>query len=416
MKRAILTVLVSCIFAVGALAQTNFYVSPSGSDSNNGLTPSSAWATIGHAASALSLGSGGAVVNVAPGNYNQCITTNRIGSSSQPIVYQSTTQYGAKLTCGSATQVWLNGTSTVNASYVTITGFDVTATGSVCYGIVSYGAHNTISSNYSHDIPAPTSNCGDGAGGAGIGIFERGTGLNVGTSVVQNIVDNIGAGATTGCNNQHGIYVGAEQVTVQNNIVSRACGYGIHIYGYTTTEVISNNVVINNDLGGIIVSANGADVSSNDHTSVINNIVANNGGLHGANQSYGITEQSGPTGPNNVYRNNILYGNAPNNTINFSNGPKSVSGTVVPSGSQFSSLFIDYTGNAKTGNYALSSSSLAAGAGITGSCASGGLSPCVPTVDFAGLIRSTPPAIGAFDIASADSPPSAPKNLTATVQ
>src|SRR5262245_49422484 len=57
-------------FSLSTTAQVNhYYVSNSGSDSNSGTSLSSAWATIGHALSAFTLGSNGAVIHVQAGNY-----------------------------------------------------------------------------------------------------------------------------------------------------------------------------------------------------------------------------------------------------------------------------------------------------------------------------------------------------------
>lgn len=410
--------LVVSLAALGAAAQTNFYVSPSGSDSNDGSS-ARPWRTIGRASSALVLGSGGAVVNVGPGTYNECIVNNRIGTANQPIVFQSTVQYGAKIVCNSsAGTVWTNGSSSVNTAWTTIKGFEVTATGTTCYGVVTWGSFNTISDNWVHDIPAPGTisggPCGDPHGGAGLATGDSGSNTDI--AFLRNIVDNIGSGATTGCNNQHGIYPSIPRFVVQNNIVSRACGIGIHMYHRTTNGVVTNNVVINNDEGGIQNTAD-CGTATNDHTTVSNNIVANNGGLHGAPFPIGpISETSGCTGGSNTYRGNILFGNSPN-TILFPHGARLESGTIFPTAAQFNALFVNYTGNAKTGDYHLNPNTLAVGGGSSG-CASGGITPCVASTDFDGAARSLSGAldVGAFVFgANASSSPNPPTGLTAAV-
>jgi len=70
---------------------------------------------------------------------------------------------------------------------------------------------------------------------------------------------------------------------------------------------------------------------------------------------------------------------------------------MYPHSQEFGALFVNYTGNAKTGDYHLRAGSLGADAGVSGPCASGGISPCVPTTDFAGKTRPTPPSIGAYE-------------------
>ena len=100
------------------------------------------------------------------------------------------------------------------------------------------------------------------------------------TVVDGNIIDNIGTGPSglgTNCANVHGIYIESPRQTATNNIISRACGWAIHMFHNTTQDVVSNNVIINNYNGGILVSAS-EPLCTNDHTSVINNIVAHNGG------------------------------------------------------------------------------------------------------------------------------------------
>lgn len=410
MKSACLMVLL--LVAVGAAAQTNYYVSPTGSDANDGSS-ARPWATIGHASSALTLGAGGAVVNVASSTYS-AVSTSRAGTASQPIVYKSVSPYGAKIVSGGGS-VWAN-----TGAYVTIQGFEITGTGNNCIGLITYSANTHIVGNWVHDIPAPNSTCGDGTGGAGIDSYTSVNSMttgNINTAIIGNIVDNVGSGATQGCNNQHGIYVASPKTMVQNNIVSRACGIGIHIYHYTTSEVITNNVVINNSEGGIQVTADGG-VACNDNTTVSNNIVANNGGLRGALSAGGITELSGCTGPNNIYRDNVLYGNSPN-PIQFPHGARTETGTLFLTTAQFNALFVNYTGNGKTGDYHLNPKSVAINAGAANNCASGGLSPCIASADFDGNQRplSGPLDIGAFEFgAAASTAPNPPSGLTATVQ
>jgi hypothetical protein len=381
----------------------NYFVRTDGNDANNGLsnTAGGAWLTINHAASALTLGSSGTTVNVAAGTYNGCVTTNRAGTATQPIVYLSTTALGAHIVCSNGTG-WFNGTNLPSPAFVTIKGFDITATGTSCYGLTTLGDHNQILNNYVHDVAAPTSSCGSGIGGAGIltGVPSgQPITYNTNTTVIGNIVDNVGF-ANGSCATQHGIYLASELALVENNIVSRACGWGIESYGSVTSVVIANNTVLNNLRAGIGISSSGV---INDHTSVFNNIVVNNGGVE-----YGISERYGSgTGPNNTYRNNLLVHNLPAN-FNFSFGARTttdnlcdVSGTAcatVISASQAltSNIFVNYTGNAFTGDYHLKAGSVAIGAGSTGPCAPGGVSPCTPTTDFAGNPVNAPIDIGAY--------------------
>ena len=419
--------LVLFCFVLNASAQVNdYYVATTGSDSGPG-SQSQPWKTITHAASALSLGGSGTTVHVAQGTYNECVATNRTGTANQRIRYVSDTTLGAKIVCNGGTTpaglhaVWVNGTgsNTRTGDYVDIVGFEITASSptNMCEGIGEYGAFGLIQNNYVHDILgqalAGSGFCG--SGGAGIDLHNNGNPPTVAhdTVVDGNIIDNIGTGPSglgTNCANVHGIYIQSPRQTATNNIISRACGWAIHMFHNTTQDVVSNNVIINNYNGGILVSA--SDGFTNDHTSVINNIVAHNGG----NES-GIEERYGSTGSNNVYRNNVFWSNSPG-SYNFANGSRTVSGTM--SGAD-SNVFVKYTGNAKTGDYHLQTSSVAVGAGVAGGCASGGITPCVPSADFDGTARILTSALdaGVFAVSgssASNTAPAAPSGLTAVVQ
>ena len=418
-------VLVLFCFVLNASAQVNdYYVATTGSDSGPG-SQSQPWKTITHAASALTLGGSGTTVHVAQGTYNECVATNRTGTANQRIRYVSDTTLGAKIVCNGATHpagaqtVWANGTGS-NArtgDYVDIVGFEITASSptNMCEGISSFGAFALIQGNYVHDILGQGNSTCVGAGGGGIVLRNNGNPPTVAhDSVVDaNIIDNIGTGnggLGTNCPNVHGIYIASPRQTATNNIISRSCGWGIHMFHDTYQDVISNNVIINNFNGGILVSA--ADGFTNDKTSVINNIVAHNGG----NES-GIEERWGPTGSNNVYRNNVFWSNSPG-SYNFANGSRTVAGTM--SGAD-STVFVKYTGNAKTGDYHLQTSSVAVAAGVVGGCASGGLTPCVPSTDFDGTVRVLTSALdaGVFAVSgssASNTAPAAPSGLTAVVQ
>lgn len=396
---------------------TNYYInSATGSDSNSGLcavagTPAGCtgpWQHINKAGSTtLTLGAAGTNVNVAAGTYNECVSTNQSGTATQRIRYVSTTPLGAIVKCdgsvkpAGAPTVWANGTgsSTRTGDYVDIVGFEITATSPttqllLCEGISEFGAFAIIQGNYVHDILGQNSTTCNTQGGGGIFLRNNGNTATVAhDSIVKaNIVDNIGRGddGTVGhvCTTLHGIYLASPRHTIINNIVSRACAWGIHMFHDTYQDVIANNTVINNYRGGIIVSA--SDGFTNDNTTVINNIVANNSSL---STEYGIEERWGATGANNVYRNNQLWGNLPG-AFNFVNGTRTTTNNVCAASgtgcatvntSLTNTQFVNYTGNAKTGNYLLKTSpvSVIIDAGATGPCAvSPGITPCVPSADF----------------------------------
>ena len=118
-------------------AKREYYVSPSGSDSNDGSLKSP-WATITHASQALTVGTEGVIVHVAPGTYqlpvipacdtdgSSCgIKTIRSGMLKAPIEYISDQQWGAKLVAPGAVSVWYN-----SGDHVRITGFEIVGSSS----------------------------------------------------------------------------------------------------------------------------------------------------------------------------------------------------------------------------------------------------------------------------------------------
>ena len=150
-----------CLALTGtSMAQNQYYVSPSGSDSNDGSS-GSPWATIGHAASALTVGASGtcsagsgwysvanagACVHVLSGTYNSgsTVTVANSGTSGARIVYISETQWGAKLVGSSC------GILRDTGNYVDVDGFDMT--GSCSTGLMLDGSHVRAIGNKVHDL------------------------------------------------------------------------------------------------------------------------------------------------------------------------------------------------------------------------------------------------------------------------
>jgi hypothetical protein len=99
------------------------------------------------------------------------------------------------------------------------------------------------------------------------------------------------------------------------------------------------------------------------------------------------------TGSNNVYNNNIVYNNSGGN-LRLISGKES--GTITLTSAQFSTLFVNYTGD-RYGDYRLRRGAVGIDAGTT-RCAVN-VSACVPATDFAGVPRPRGAAydIGAFE-------------------
>jgi Protein of unknown function (DUF1565) len=326
------------------------YVSPSGSDSNDGSS-AHPFATINKAANAATPGM---TVHVAPGTY-QAVTTSNSGTASQRIRYISDVQWGAKVMGTSSSEaVWMQ-----DGSYVDLVGFDIS--GGSRLGLENNGSNVRILGNYVHNIAGSCSS----SGGAGIDNSNYSASND---DIIGNIVGNIGPSPGS-CNTVQGIYLSNSGGITANNIVFAVSAWGIQMWHAATNATIVNNTVFA-CYGGITVGAGDSPGGvTSDNTLVANNIVYENTG-------YGIYEY-GATGTHNRYINNLVTGNP--TEISLQNG-LSATGTVTAD-----PQFVNYQANG-TGDYHLKSTSPAINAGTSTSA---------PVTDFSGGTR---PVGGAWDI------------------
>jgi hypothetical protein len=179
-----------------------YYVSPAGSDSNNGTAQSSAWATIQHAANVMHPGD---TAIVLAGIYNERVSISTSGQNGRPITFQV-------LAGATATMQGFQ----VNASYIQIVGFDITnnnQTDETAWGIYLIGSNNTVSANNIHDLCAE-------------GIYVSGNGNPNSTGTANNIIshnsfirDEMAGGQIEGQNN-----------LIAYNTVSGTLQYPPHCY------------------------------------------------------------------------------------------------------------------------------------------------------------------------------------------
>ncbi len=160
---------------------TTYYVAPAGSDANSGLSRTSPWKTIQHAANSLQPGD---TAIVTAGTYAERVIISNPGTSSAPILLEAD---------AGATAV-MQGFE-IEASYVTVVGFEITTQANDWNGFGIYLTGNgisgiTIQNNTIHDL------CRDG-------IF-------LDTNVGNNIV-------------------------VRNNLIYRASMSGINVDGLGAT-------------------------------------------------------------------------------------------------------------------------------------------------------------------------------------
>lgn len=390
--------LIVLLSATTAVAQTQHYVSPTGSDSNDG-SQSSPWATINHASG---VAQPGWIVHVAPGKYSSSVSLTTSGTASNCtngntascITFVSDTKWGAKVPP----------VVTISGSYIVFKDFEIdgTLSGNVCCGIDSTGTTGLqLIGNKIHDTASAGNSTGTcvicvdaGAVGGGHHIIDG------------NFLYHNNPGSTANNSGQHGIYSELSGDIVRNNIVvDQGGGWCIHGYHNVDNWTVVNNTLANCQNGGIAIGGGG---STQNNTTIINNLVVNSGNSSTGNG--GINFRQCGTGM--VGQNNMGYGDTPSLYVGSCS-------STTESGSQTGSdsSFVNYDGsNAETADFHLATGSAAIGSG-TRTCASGH-SGCVPTTDFDGNPRPASGSvdIGAYQSGSSAAAPNPPTNLTATVQ
>lgn len=341
-----------------------YYVSPSGSDSNNG-SRSSPWATMTHADANTPACS---VIWFASGNYVQSANTyyahtTGSGTASCHKAFVSENYGGAVISVPNYNQLtgpalWSSG------AFVDFVGFDISAP-QACTGIYVDGHDSsgnytgTLAYNRVHDI--------DDASGANK--CNGNGGLSGAAQYYGNVVWNIGFPGNMWV---HGIYADKGSI-VQNNVVYNASGGCIQAGRNPANMIIENNTLYNCKWGIVIYTMSGSVTPAGNY--VANNITAN------ASQ-YDIYECfasacGGTAGGSNTYTNNISY-NSSNHmetgTLqnNLTSDPKVVNAASPASG----------------GDFHLQAGSPAIGAGTHTNA---------PAHDIDGTTRGNPPSIGAYE-------------------
>jgi hypothetical protein len=339
-----------------ATAGPNYYVATTGSDSytsTQAKNPATPWKTIQKAANNVS--AAGSTVHVAPGTYTMSTSTltsiDYSGTASARITYISDVKWGAKIVGTSS-----DGLIRINGNYIDFKDFEMYGTGPVEEGLYIYGSHNRVIGNKIHDL---TSN----------GIVEWHTNEDsTGNEYYSNLIYNVGSNTL-----DHGIYVMGRDGIVSNNIIYNSSGYGIHAWHAAYAYTFSNNLVWNCRKSGILVG-NGDDPGG---TIADNYIVTNNISIY--NDEYAILE-FGDTGTNNIYENNLSYGNKLG-SVRLQNG--NADQNTITADPKLVNFKLD-----GTGDYHLSATSPAIDAGT---------SQGIPTTDFDRLLRTGITDIGPFN-------------------
>ena len=296
------TILFCFISAVSILAQITYYVSESGNNSNNGLTPQTAFATLQYAADEVSAGDS---VLVLEGNYTGFdIRTD--GNQNSPIVFKSIED---NVVIDLPNSVTPDGINIENANWIVIDGFKVMNQPRTGIRIV-LSDFVVIKNNYCHnnfkwgiltgftdDITIENNTCS---------FSEDEHGIYVSNSSDRPIIINNHSFNNNGC----GIHMNGDISLGGDGIISDAVvagnilhdnGYGggsaINMDGVQDSEIF-NNLIYNNHATGIAMyMIDGGDGSKN-------NKVYNNTIIQPADGRWNIIAVNGSTG--NTLYNNIL--------------------------------------------------------------------------------------------------------------
>jgi parallel beta-helix repeat protein len=283
-------------------AQTTYYVSENGSNSNNGLTPQTAFATLQYAADLVSAGDS---VLVLQGNYVG-FDIRTIGTQNSPIVFKATEN---NVVIDERNSVTPDGINIENTSWVVIDGFEVkdqpragiravvsdfiTIKNNYCHNNYRWG----IFTGFTDDITIENNSCS---------YSEDEHGIYVSNSSDRPIIRNNHSFNNSGC----GIHMNGDISMGGDGIISDAIvegniihdnGYGggsaINMDGVQDSEIF-NNLIYNNHATGIAMyQIDGGDASKN-------NKVYNNTAIQPSDGRWNVLITDGSTG--NTLYNNIL--------------------------------------------------------------------------------------------------------------
>jgi hypothetical protein len=427
---------------------TQYFVSPTGKDTNSGTTLADALQTIG-AATKLAL-KGGDCVTVADGTYDETVLVTTSGSADTCtgyVVFRAASPGGAKVVSSDQYNGFM-----VNANYVMVDGFDLqdTSTGSAfTAGTNTLAAGKVI---VYHHIAAVRNIVHD-SGGAGLGALHSDYVRFEGNAVYGNSSrSDYGDSGIDLWEMQASDTLAGFHIVIRNNlaysnvesdipanlqtdgegIILDSFDYADPTYGtapYAQESLVENNIVWAN--GGRGIEAAGAQPTS--HVTIRNNtlfddntpqqeyggseivswgngnLVANNIVILGANAQNGtdpnhttvaIADRCGPSSAGvqvmagAVWANNLVYSMKSGAPLSISNCVTTPSNyTTIPVGSNL--LAIDPGLAAEKASAALTAQDFTIATGSPATHA--GTSTNFAPFDYAYVIRPKPPSIGAFE-------------------
>ena len=346
---AMLACLCSPLAIARAEAQNVHYVATNGNDQNDGSI-NSPWLTPQHASDNAQPGD---TIVFADGTYSLGSSGGtgdwRIasgGTAGSPVTYVAQHKWGAKLV-GQGTG---DGTTAIGMAggYTIVKDFDITGSDANGINFTTDGtgaSYNQAAGNYIHDMVTPC----DGNSGAGITAGSGGNnyaGVGHESAIGNLIVNLIAANGCPGGHQASGIAMMLPYGIVANNIVIN-CGDAIEAWHAANNEIFFGNVVINSGRGLSMGAGDAPGGVTNNNSLVQNNIIVNGSGP--------AIIETGGTGTNNVYKDNLVFGG--DTSIQLSNGLQAT-GTI-----NADPQFVNNTGTA-FGDYQLKPTSPARGTGL----------------------------------------------------
>lgn len=355
----------------------NWFVAPApaqggiGSDSANGLSTTTPFATIQRAAT---FATAGQTVSVATGTYplsGSAISTSTNGTSGAHITYRSEVKWGAKFTLsGNLTNSTNNFAMWNNlGNYTDIIEFEFDASGAFDLACIVFtcGIGSTVRGNKGHDMLTnlTTWNTRPGTGVNYSSGWFFDFGLNGGDACfcLDNILYNLGPSGQTSNTAGHGIYSATTNTTAKNNLIYNTAGNAITSYHNMAGFIVVNNTIYNCAIPGI-------DLASSTNTGA--GCIVRNNIVHTA--AYGMYEES-TTGANNIHANNCYF--------NCTTAPHHQNGTV-----DTNLITTDPTFVTNGSDFHIQGGS---------GCKSTGTATSAPPADIEGTTRGSPPSRGAYE-------------------
>ncbi|WP_395055005.1 T9SS type A sorting domain-containing protein [Flavobacterium sp.] len=313
-----LQLIIILFFSIISYSQTNYYVSPTGNNSNSGTTIATAWQTIQKAANTAIPGS---TVNILAGTYNELVTINVSGTNANPITFknyqnQNVVISGVGFSANFSNLITINSKSNIVIDGLILENLTTPfARGILVLSNPNSGIDNITLRNLkiryigfsTNANLVPTAN--DNA--HGIEIYGQGTSA---TDAIRNItIEN--------CEVYNNINGFSENITINgnvdgysilNNLVHDNTNIGIDVAGNFGA---SSNALLNHARNGVI--SGNTTFNNNSQVAISSGIYCDGcwNTVIERNQSYnnavGITagcEQNGTT-ENVIIRNNIVYNN-----------------------------------------------------------------------------------------------------------